>query len=96
MNIIKEADAEKLASLDISFNDKRIAPLLFRYRARNFPSTLSESEQRRWASHCQDYFANHIEDYMLNLENLVHEYEDNESKLVILKSIYKYVEKLVS
>ncbi|CAM3626916.1 exodeoxyribonuclease I [Vibrio aquimaris] len=96
MNIIKEADAEKLASLDISFYDKRIAPLLFRYRARNFPSTLSDSEQRRWASHCQDYFANHIEDYMLNLENLVHKYEDDESKLVILKSIYKYVEKLVS
>jgi len=26
--------------------------LLFRYRARNFPETLSEPEQERWQAHC--------------------------------------------
>ena len=49
--------------------------ILFRYRARNFPGTLDEQEQRRWALHCREVFESQIEEYMLNLENLVHEHE---------------------
>ncbi|MDE1022933.1 exodeoxyribonuclease I, partial [Escherichia coli] len=37
MDIIRETDPNNLAALDIEFDDKRIKPLLFRYRARNFP-----------------------------------------------------------
>ncbi|MGD8171280.1 exodeoxyribonuclease I [Vibrio sp. TRT 21S02] len=96
MDIIRETEVNNLAALDISFNDKRIEPLLFRYRARHYPWTLSESEQQRWASHSRDYFESRIEDYMLNLENLVHEYESDQKKIAILKSVYQYVEKLIS
>ncbi|NVD06559.1 exodeoxyribonuclease I [Vibrio sp. JPW-9-11-11] len=96
MNIIRETDPNNLAALDITFNDDRIAPLLFRYRARNFPWTLDETEQQRWANHCRDYFESRIEDYMLNLENLVHEHESDAGKMAILKSVYQYVQKRVS
>lgn len=96
MNIIRDTDPNNLAALDITFNDERIAPLLFRYRARNFPWTLDESEQQRWANHCRDYFESRIEEYMLNLENLVHEHESDAGKMAILKSIYQYVQKRVS
>jgi len=96
MDIIRNAKPEDLGDLDISFNDERIAPLLFRYRARHFPHTLSETEQQKWAAHCRDYYESRIEEYMLNLENLAHEHESDESKLAILKSVYRYVEKLVS
>ncbi|WP_394125359.1 exodeoxyribonuclease I [Vibrio hepatarius] len=96
MDIIRETDPNNLSALDITFNDKRIEPLLFRYRARNFPWTLGESEQQRWANHCRDYFESRIEDYMLNLENLVHEHESDQKKIAILKSIYQYVQKRVS
>jgi exodeoxyribonuclease-1 len=96
MDIIRETDPNNLAALDITFNDQRIEPLLFRYRARNFPWTLDESEQQRWANHCRDYFESRIEDYMLNLENLVHEHESDQKKMAILKSIYQYVQKRVS
>ncbi|MEF1291281.1 exodeoxyribonuclease I [Vibrio sp. M260118] len=96
MDIIRETGPNNLAALDIAFNDDRIAPLLFRYRARNFPWTLDEAEQQRWATHCRDYFESRIEDYMLNLENLVHEHESDEKKIAILKSIYQYVQKRVS
>ncbi|QSA18421.1 exodeoxyribonuclease I, partial [Vibrio furnissii] len=87
---------ELLGELDITFSDKRIEPLLFRYRARNFPLTLDDEEQRRWANHCRDYYETHLPDYMLNLENLVHEHESDEKKIAILKSVYQYVEKLAS
>ncbi|MDE1330816.1 exodeoxyribonuclease I [Vibrio aestuarianus] len=92
MDIIRETDPVNLSALEISFSDKRIEPLLFRYRARNYPLTLSDEEQQRWAAHCREYFENRIEEYSLNLENLVHTYESDEKKMAILKSVYHYVE----
>lgn len=35
------------------FDDERLAELLFRYRARNFPETLLAEEQLRWREFCQ-------------------------------------------
>ena len=96
MDIIRQTNPENLGALDISYSDPRIAPLLFRYRARHFPETLTAEEQLRWTNHCRDYFETHLPDYMLNLENLVHEHESDEKKIAILKSIYKYVERLIS
>lgn len=96
MDIILETDPEHLAALSITYNDKRIEPLLFRYRARNYVETLDESEQIKWANHCRDYFETRLPDYMLNLENLAHEHESDEKKMAILRSVYKYVEQLVS
>ncbi|KOE87374.1 exonuclease I [Vibrio alginolyticus] len=92
MDIIRETDPVNLSALEISFSDKRIEPLLFRYRARNYPLTLSDEEQQRWTAHCREYFENRIEEYSLNLENLVHTYESDEKKIAILKSVYHYVE----
>ncbi|CAN5872903.1 exodeoxyribonuclease I [soil metagenome] len=43
---------EQLAAKRPAFADPRLGELLFRYRARNFPSTLSEPEQRQWQAHC--------------------------------------------
>lgn len=96
MKIIRETDPECLSTLNISFDDERISKLLFRYRARNFPWTLTEPEQQKWANHCREYFERRIEDYMLNLENLVHEHEQCPKQMDILKSIYQHVETLVS
>ncbi len=96
MDIIRQTDPKNLAALDITFNDQRIAPLLFRYRARHYPWTLSEAEQQKWAVHCRDYFEDRLQDYMLNLENLAHEHESDSRKIQLLKAVYQYVEKLVS
>lgn len=35
-----------------SFDDRRLDELVFRYRGRHHPETLSEAEQERWAQHC--------------------------------------------
>ncbi|MGC9401938.1 exodeoxyribonuclease I [Vibrio genomosp. F10 str. 9ZC157] len=96
MDIIRATDPANLAALDIRFNDERIEPLLFRYRARHYPLSLDEQEQVKWANHCRDYFEQRLEGYMLNLENLVHEHESDEKKMAILKAVYQYVEKIAS
>ncbi len=40
-----------LPALDLTFDSPRVAKLLFRYRARNFPGTLDDAEQQRWLQH---------------------------------------------
>ncbi len=45
---VRATDAEKLAAMSCPFEDPRLPVMLFRYRARNFPGTLSEAEQERW------------------------------------------------
>jgi exodeoxyribonuclease-1 len=43
---------EQLADKRPAFADHRLDEVLLRYRARNFPQTLSEAEQRQWLEHC--------------------------------------------
>ena len=43
---------EQLADKRPAFADPRLEELLFRYRARNFPHTLSEEDAERWQAHC--------------------------------------------
>jgi exodeoxyribonuclease-1 len=42
---------EQLADKRPAFADKRLGELLFRYRARNFPATLSDAERMQWEEH---------------------------------------------
>ena len=42
---------EQLAAKRPAFTDPRLDELLFRYRARNFPATLSQPEQAQWLQH---------------------------------------------
>ncbi|GAD79505.1 exodeoxyribonuclease I [Vibrio ezurae] len=96
MRIIREANPENLGALDIQVSDPRIMPLLFNYRARNFFHTLTDQEQKQWLRQCRDMFENQLPNYMLNLENLGSQYQDDEQKMKILKAVYHYVEQLVS
>ncbi len=42
---------ERLAQARPSFEDERLSELFFRYRARNFPHTLSDAEAEQWEQH---------------------------------------------
>jgi exodeoxyribonuclease-1 len=48
MNRILTTSADQLSKLNFQFNDSRLEEMLFRYRARNFPETLSVEEDQRW------------------------------------------------
>ncbi|WPN59291.1 exodeoxyribonuclease I [Pseudomonas sp. P9_31] len=50
---VRTADPAQLAQEQWPFDDERLPELLFRYRARNFPDTLSLEEQERWRIFCQ-------------------------------------------
>jgi exodeoxyribonuclease-1 len=42
---------QQLATAQPAFQDGRLEEILFRYRARNFPSSLSDAEKERWEEH---------------------------------------------
>jgi exodeoxyribonuclease-1 len=52
LNRLRTLSGTELASERTGFDDPRLAELLFRYRARNFPDTLSPEEVERWIAHC--------------------------------------------
>lgn len=98
MEVLHGLAIEQLASHTFEFQDERLYSLLFIYRARNYPQTLSYEEQQKWQAHCQNklmYGGKGIlsaEEYALKIENLAHEHEDNEHKMRILKALYNYMQ----
>jgi len=51
LNQLRELSADKLVASRPAFDDPRLGELLFRYRARNFPGSLSDQEQQVWQQH---------------------------------------------
>lgn len=51
LDALRALPADRLALEKPVFDDARLEELLFRYRARNFPETLSDAEQQRWEEH---------------------------------------------
>ena len=46
--LVRAASKNQLADLHPEFSDPRLDPLLLHYKAKNFPDTLSEDEQKEW------------------------------------------------
>jgi exodeoxyribonuclease I len=49
---IRALSPEQLSAFHPQFHDSRLPEMLFRYRARNYPQTLSGEEQQRWREFC--------------------------------------------
>lgn len=50
---VRDASPQELAQTHFDFHDERLPELLFRYRARNWPETLSAEETQRWEEFCR-------------------------------------------
>ncbi len=97
MNIIRQTAPANLPALDLSFESARVAKLLFRYRARNFPGTLDDTEQQRWLQHRREVLnADRVQAFMQELEALANLHEADAEKVGQLKALYLYAQELVS
>ncbi len=54
MEQVRQARPEELRRLRPGFEDPRLEELLFRYRSRNWPETLSPQEAERWRAFRRD------------------------------------------
>jgi len=96
---VRQAEAEQLATLQQQCHNPRLRTLLYRYRARNFPHTLSHQETVQWQQH---RFAR-LEDgagtlsaraFMLELENLTKAHANQPATLKFLNVLYQYAQNL--
>ena len=100
MAMIREANPHQLAGLQLNTADKRLPELLFRYRARNFPATLTDKELERWRQFCQQRMLAppegflSAEAFMQRLEELAGQQNENTHNLRLLKSLYDYAASL--
>ncbi len=100
MEIIRSSEPHQLAGLELDFQDKRMPALLFRYRARNYPSTLSDKELNKWRLFCQQRLIEppegllSAEGFALKLEDLANQHQEDAHKLRLLKSLYDYAASL--
>jgi len=98
MDILRSLSPEQLGNHPFKFQDERLSVLLTRYRARNFPHTLSTDEQQHWQQYCQNklQFGGKgilsMDEFMIKIENLAHEHEENKNKMSVLKALYEYVQ----
>ncbi|MCL2451431.1 exodeoxyribonuclease I [Candidatus Saccharibacteria bacterium] len=63
-------NAEDLADFHPTFTDERLPELLLRYKARNFPTSLSEEERAEWEIHRAAKFQREIPKFMESLTRL--------------------------
>jgi len=86
----------KLASASPHFQDDRLGELLFRYRARNFPQTLTEEEFEHWEQHRAARLyegaggARTVDELFSELDRLGAETDEQGQE--VLAALYDYVE----
>lgn len=70
IEVVRNASAEDLADFHPDFDDERLAPLLLRYKARNFPQSLSESEAITWEQWRGERVKKQLPAFMRSLQRL--------------------------
>lgn len=92
---------ETLAQQYPAFNDERLDEMLFRYRARNYPATLSGEEQERWEQFRQQRLINpgkgwrSLEGYFEDIKNRLASEEQSDANRLLLEELYLYGESLI-
>ncbi|MDT8998890.1 exodeoxyribonuclease I [Paucibacter sp. APW11] len=94
-----EALSERVAEGRAAFADERLAELLFRFRARNFPDSLAPEETQRWQDHCAARLhrgeggAQTLTQFFERIDALGEAHEDERSQ-EILGALYDYAEQI--
>lgn len=101
MDRIISTSAENLVDTDWQFDDARLKTMLFRYRARNYPSTLHDEEIERWQRHRQFNFLDpdsmasiKMPEYLQIIEQLSQQHMNDPNKKAILTALLQYAENL--
>jgi exodeoxyribonuclease-1 len=103
MEQVRNESPEELATRSFVFEDQRVPEMLFRYRARNFPDSLSPEEQAQWeefrfarltepeagASIC-------MEEFQVLIEELLAADDLPEAKRMLLQQLLEYGDSLLA
>jgi len=92
MDDIHDMSTTALAKNRMQFEDPRLPEMLFRYRARNWPQTLSQTERNRWNEYRHDRVTNPDADCGITLI----EYQKQLAKMVVRSDISERDREIIS
>ena len=98
MNRIIESPPNSLKNFSDQFDDPRLEELLFRYRCRNFPQVLEETELKLWRNFVKGRLENGrlIDRYRIEAEQIMETVDlDTQKVFRQLLKYYDYVEGMV-
>ncbi|MDB6164708.1 MAG: exonuclease family protein [Xanthomonadaceae bacterium] len=91
---VRASAPEELGTRPFPFTDQRLAEMLFRYRARNWPGTLTHDERSRWDDYRRRRLLTEsglaelsLEQYRLEIERLRATHALDGSRLVLLDQL---------
>lgn len=90
---VRNAGASELADFHPEFIDERLPALLLRYKARNFPDALSESEAAEWEAWRSERIKKQLPGFMKSLQRLAT--SSDESKQFLLQELQLWAESLI-
>lgn len=96
INQVVNSSFNTLSEIDFKFDDARLAPLLWHYRARNAPESLTIEEQQKWQNHRQAYLMDNSQNYIERLEALALEYQHQPEKIDFLMKLHHYLNYLLN
>lgn len=94
MAVLRTLKPEELAHHGLKFADPRVEKLLFNYRARHFPETLSRAEQVKWQKYCLQQIDSKAEVFSRSIDELFQQHHDNPEKVKLLEELTAYAEQL--
>lgn len=102
MQQVVQADGATLARQTFIFADARLPEMLWRYRARNFPQTLSSDEREDWREFCRRRLTDPaagagivLDDYRKRLAEL-NALPQTEQKKALLQQLAAYADELLA
>lgn len=91
IRLVAAADVNALADLHPQFTDDRLSELLFRYKARQYPKSLSETEQKQWEDYRRTKLERELPKYLGELGRLAQSGGDS----FILQELQLWAESIV-
>lgn len=89
---VRNANERELADFHPSFDDERLPPLLLHYKARNYPTTLSEGEVTEWEAWRSMRIAAKLPLFMKSLTKMAQTASDNQQ--FILQELQLWAESI--
>lgn len=91
---VRAMDAKQLRGFDPGFADKRLQQMLVRYKARNFPASLTDSERAEWEAYRTARLKSDLSYFGAELQKAAAENTDQDAQYV-LEELRLYAESIV-
>jgi exodeoxyribonuclease-1 len=94
MAAVRAADAKGLKGFDPGFSDKRLHQMLVRYKARNYPSSLTDDERAEWETYRSERLKKGLPHFISELQKASQAHPDSDSQYV-LEELRLYAESIM-